>query len=173
MRKFTLCFTMALAVCQGLEFAYAKSIKQTLDNATTTRFNVNEGEVFDEKTQLTWSRCSVGVTWKQGVGCVGSPKLMSLDEAKHFAKKLGNGWRVPTIDELCSILEPRRGKNAINQKVFPDIRDLGEGEAPYWSITKVEDVPTLVYYADFMRGRVDGHSKGFALAVRLVRSRQR
>ena len=145
--------------------------KQQLRKAASSRFVLNNGEAFDKVTKTTWCRCSAGTTWKEDVGCVGSPKLMRLEEARHFAKQAGDGWRVPTIKELYSIVEQECENPVINSIVFPDIRDLGEG-APYWSVTRIEEIPMLVYYIDFISGRVDGHSQGFAMAVRLVRNQQ-
>jgi len=94
---------------------------------------------------------------------------MSFEEARQFAKQTGGNWRVPTIKELYSIIEQECKNAVINSIVFPDIRDFGEG-APYWSVTRIEDMPMLIYYVNFMSGRVDGHSEGFSMAVRLVRN---
>lgn len=166
MKKFIALFAVVIT-CLGSGLVLADSNKQQSCNAEPSPFILNKGEAFDKGTKLTWSRCSVGATWKEGAGCVGSPKLMSLEEAKHFARQAGNGWRLPTIKELCSIVEYECENPVINSIVFPDIKDLGEG-APYWSITRVEEMPMLIYYVDFMSGRVDGHSEGFVMAVRLV-----
>lgn len=168
MKKFIALFAVVIAyLSSGLVLADCN--KQQSPKAAASRFILNKGEAFDKVTKLTWSRCSVGGTWKQGTGCVGSPKLMSFEEAKHFASQAGSGWRLPTIKELCSIVEQGCENPAINSIVFPDIRDLGEG-APYWSVTRIEEMPMLIYYVDFMSGRVDGHSEGFVMAVRLVRN---
>jgi hypothetical protein len=95
---------------------------------------------------------------------------MTFEEAKQFAKHASKEWRLPTIEELYSIVEQGCEDPAINSIVFPDnIRDSGEG-APYWSITRSEDIPMLIYYINFMNGRVDAHSEGFEMAVRLVRN---
>ncbi|MEH6826190.1 MAG: DUF1566 domain-containing protein [Motiliproteus sp.] len=134
------------------------------------RFIVNEDLVLDTRTNLRWSRCSVGTTWVSGKGCTGRIKIMSLSAAKRLAQTLGDGWRVPDIEELYSIVEPQCSDPAINIEVFPDVRDLGEG-APYWSISEVQELPMLFYYIDFLDGRADGHTNGFPLAVRFVRSR--
>lgn len=147
----------------------ANEHKQKSSKNTTSRFILNKGNTFDNLTKLTWRRCSVGTTWHKGSGCVGTPKLMSFKEAKHFAKQTGKGWRLPTIKELYSLIE-QKGKNpAINPIIFPNLQDFGEG-ATYWSTSRVESIPMLIYYIDFLSGRVDAHSEGFSMAVRLVRN---
>jgi len=135
-----------------------------------SRFVLHEGEATDKSTHLVWSRCSVGTHWEKG-RCIGDVKLMRLDEAKEYARKLGGGWRVPTIKELYGLAEEICRDQGRKSGVFPDIKDFGEGAA-YWSITAVEDIPSLYYYVDFLSGDVDGHSKGFSLAVRLVRDKK-
>ncbi len=135
----------------------------------SSRFVLNGGEAYDPQTQLTWQRCSVGTTWTSDEGCVGKVKLLGLDKARQSAQQLGEGWRVPTIQELYSIVEQRCFNPAINARVFPAVTNLGEG-APYWTDTRIEEIPSLIYFVDFIDGSIDGHSQGFPLAVRLVRS---
>lgn len=171
MKKIITCIVV-VAACLSSGFVIADCDKQPAGNAADSRFVLNKGEAFDKETKLTWHRCSAGAAWKEGAGCVGTPELMCLEEARSFAKQAGNGWRVPTIKELYSIAEQECENTAINSIVFPDIRDFGEGAAPYWSVTRVENMPMLVYYVDFIHGQVDGHSDGFIMAVRLVRSQQ-
>lgn len=171
MEKIIMYFVVTVVVCLISCMAMADCNKQQMRKDANSRFIIVGGEAFDKTTKLTWSRCSVGVTWKKGVGCVGSPKMMNLNEANNYAKKIGHGWRVPTINELKSIADGKCNKPIINTIAFPDIKDRGEG-APYWSITQVEQMPMLYYYVDFINGIVDGHSSGFGLAVRLVRSQQ-
>ncbi len=48
------------------------------------------------------------------------------------------------------------------------MQDLGDG-MPYWSVTVAELPMPMTYYVDFQDGRVDAHTRGFPLAVRLVR----
>ncbi len=171
MRKCIVWFAVVIA-CLTSNGVLADCTQQQLHNAADSRFMLNKGEAFDKSTKLTWRRCSEGTTWKDGAGCIGSPQLMTFDKAKQFANQVGKGWRLPTIQELYSIVEQECSDPAINSVIFPDdIRDSGEG-APYWSITRYEDVPTLIYYINFMNGSVDAHSGGFEMAVRLVRNTQ-
>ena len=139
------------------------------ESTPSSRFVLNGGEAYDQQTKLTWNRCSVGTIWTSDAGCVGEVKLLGLDKAKQLAQELGGGWRVPAIEELYSIVEQKCFNPTINSRVFPTVTNFGEG-APYWSDTNVEEIPSLIYFIDFIDGAIDGHSKGFPLAVRLVRS---
>jgi len=139
------------------------------ESSPSSRFVLNGGEAYDQQTKLTWNRCSVGTIWTSDAGCIGEVKLLGLDKAKQLAQELGGGWRVPAIEELYSIVEQRCFNPTINSRVFPTVTNFGEG-APYWSDTNVEEIPSLIYFIDFIDGAIDGHSKGFPLAVRLVRS---
>ena len=166
-------FTMYFLIAAFFNFSIGSIVFADSKVAETphSRFILNDGEAFDQSTKLIWSRCSVGTTWQKGVGCVGSPVLMRIEEAEQFTRSLGGSWRVPTIEELCSIVERTRTSPALNPEVFPDIKDV-DGEAPYLSVSKVKEMPSLVYYVDFANGGIDGHSKGFPMYVRLVRNKQ-
>jgi len=71
-------------------------------------------------------------------------------------------------------LQPRRcrvcGTPPIDVRVFPDVRVKEEDANLYWTTSKL-GVAGLVYYVDLATGNADAHSRGFTLAVRLVRSR--
>ncbi|CUB02980.1 Lcl C-terminal domain-containing protein [Marinomonas fungiae] len=156
-------------VCMLLLGSSYSGLVSANDDGFSGRFTVHEdGVVLDTLTGLTWQRCSLGARWQAEQGCLGEPELMTLAEAKFAAAQSGDGWRVPSIEELYSLVAPEQVNPAINATVFPDIIDSSEG-APYWSVTPIAELPPLTYYVDFMSGRVDGHSDGFALSVRLVR----
>jgi Protein of unknown function (DUF1566) len=169
MERHIACFVTVITICLNATTATASCEKSRSASTPTSRFTLIEDKAYDQKTKLTWQRCSVGATWKKGAGCIGRAKLMNLTDATKFAKLVGNDWRVPTIEELYSIVERRCKNPAINTAVFPNVKDLGEG-APYWTSSKIEEIPPLVYYIDFLNGDADGHTKGFSLAVRLVRN---
>jgi len=75
----------------------------------------------------------------------------------------------PSGPELQSIVDPACGSPVVDVNVFPDIRKDEDGEADYWTTNPV-GMANLFYYFDFMSGRADGHTRGFQLAIRLVRS---
>ncbi|WP_090380187.1 DUF1566 domain-containing protein [Pseudomonas anguilliseptica] len=133
------------------------------------RFVLKGGEVLDLQTHLRWQRCSFGMEWDGLGGCSGKQKLVTLKEAQRSAVALGDGWRLPSAVELHSLVDVSHSDVVIDTVVFPGGVDQGEG-AKYWSSSQVEDIPSLFYYIDFLSGAVDGHSQGFSLAVRFVRS---
>ena len=124
--------------------------------------------VLDPHTHLVWMRCSLGTHWMPRSGCVGEVQTKSLQDAKRIADGIGGDWRVPTADELFSLVNQSCGSPAIDTTAFPDMRPDPEG-LPYWTTTPL-GLAGLTVYIDFSEGIYDGHSSGFPLPVRLVRS---
>jgi hypothetical protein len=139
------------------------------DRGPQTRFVLHGGEAIDTKTGLIWQRCSLGLAWDGRRGCIGEVATIGLDEAEQKAKEAGLGWRVPSGPELESIIDLSCGSPVVDPHVFPDIRKDEDGEADYWTTNPV-GMAGLFYFFDFMNGQADGHTRGFQLAVRLVRN---
>jgi len=138
------------------------------DNRPQTRFILRGPEAVDTKTGLIWQRCSFGMTWDGKRGCVGEIMSLSLDEAIKKAEMLDGKWRVPSGPELESIVD-RSCSPVVDRSAFPDIEKDEDGEANYWT-TNTVGMANLYYFFDFMSGQADGHTRGFQLAVRLVRN---
>jgi len=131
--------------------------------AGTARFTLRDGEAYDSRTGLTWKRCSEGLSWENG-GCTGESRFFSLDQARGLA---AGGWRMPSIDELSSLLDQSCGQPAIDTRAFPDVRATEEGDSTYWTVSAT-GLLNLTFTVDFMNAIVDGHSPGLSYAVRLV-----
>lgn len=122
---------------------------------------VKDGKIYDKKTDLTWRRCSVGQKWEEPRGCVGAISQMAWSEALSLAS---NGWRLPTKDELASLISPTCKNPAINEKAFPGME---LNKLWYWSSTKSDG--DAAWNVGFWRGTVQACYSWFANAVRLVR----
>jgi len=73
------------------------------------------GTVTDSSTKLTWSRCNLGQAWK-GDSCTGNSAKYSYDQAKAVisaSKSAEQGYRLPTLDELMSIISWDCGEPAV------------------------------------------------------------
>ncbi len=126
------------------------------------QFSVKGAEAYDAKTNLTWQRCAVGQRWEQSAGCLGSPAKFTFDEAQALAQ---GGWRVPTIDELTTIVSPLCNDPAIDPLVFPNT--LPE---QFWSSVLYHP---MAFYVSFRNGSSNPtYYTDSRYSVRLVRSGQ-
>ncbi len=87
----------------------------------------------DPITGLVWQRCSVGQSWT-GSSCAGEAKTFTFEQALQLTR---NGWRVPTVRELHSIVVCSSGQTM-------GTRDLDDGGANIknWCIGKYTS-PTI------------------------------
>ena len=72
-----------------------------------------DGTITDTKTNLTWMRCSLGQTWT-GSTCSGDASIHNNQAAQDIAKQTHfageSDWRLPTADELHSLVYCSSGK---------------------------------------------------------------
>lgn len=131
----------------------------------------DDGTFTDQQTGLQWMRCSYGQTWTNKT-CSGFPSKVEMEEATYSANRLTfagkSDWRLPSIDELKSIIYCSSGKpkywNAtgsgcqgdyqqptLYQDAFPN-----NGSGVYWSITNLQNDPGPDYNltASFNYGHV-------------------
>ncbi|WP_210238804.1 DUF1566 domain-containing protein [Cohaesibacter sp. CAU 1516] len=134
---------------------------------------LQEDEAIDPQHGLIWKRCAVGMRWDaNGKTCIGEVQVLGLNAALDFTKQEGNGWRVPSGQELETLLVNSCDHPGVDAIAFPSIEasDFGEG-AKFW--TSTEAIPGMFYYFDFTNGFVDMHSQGFRLSVLLVKDIKR
>lgn len=137
----------------------------------TKNFEIKGATAIDSLTGLEWQRCAHGLTWSDGA-CTGTRKGFTLSEALAAAEAAGDGWRLPSAQEMDSILESACTGPAINLDVFPDVRptaDDSEDDWVFWSTTHYDIIPEMAYIFNFATGIADVRSPAFPLSVRLVR----
>jgi hypothetical protein len=122
----------------------------------------NKGVVVDRTTGLMWKRAI-----EEGE--------FTFDGAQQHAAAVNAGggfaghddWRVPTIDELKSIVDPDRKDPAIHPEAFPGTRSRW-----FWTSTPYEPDPAYAWLVDFGNGITFAYNKTNTFQVRLVRSGQ-
>ena len=133
--------------------------------------------VEDNRTKLQWQRCSLGQTWN-GVTCAGEATEYEWDEAQRLAPA---GWRLPTKDELASLVYCSSGEPAYWKPTLelcegayqkPTIWSAAFPNTPvnwFWSSSPSANNADHAWRVSFSYGDVHGHAKYFAGYVRLVR----
>lgn len=120
-----------------------------------------DGTVTDRVTGLMWQK-------------EGSQTEITFETAKEYVRDLNEkrfagytNWRLPTIDELCSLLEP--GLNKRGQHI--DELFAGKGFACWSSDQKPQYTLTYAYVVYFGKGDVDlAVSRGMTAGWRFVRA---
>ena len=92
---------------------------------------------------------------------------MSYDDAVEACSKLGDGWRLPTVQELLSIVDYTRYRPAIDVERFPDTKS-----GAYWSSTPVAWASRAAWVVNFSYGDSSDYLRvnlnAFVRAVRSV-----
>jgi hypothetical protein len=140
----------------------------------------DQGIVEDIRTKLQWQRCSLGQTWT-GATCTGKATEHEWDEAQRIAP---TGWRLPTKEELASLVycssgqpaywkPPSEGcKGAYDQ---PTIWSAAFPNTPkdwFWSSSPYATHSGYAWIVNFDYGIVYSPRKSTSLKVRLVRGGQ-
>jgi hypothetical protein len=160
----SLTFATHLAVFALLAVAAASSHAQA-------RFKVSgDGqEVLDATTQLTWRRCPEGIQW-DGKTCSGKLAKFSYAGAKQqaasAAKTGAKEWRIPSRDELLTIVDKQaKKKPRIDGTAFPKTPS-----APFWATRPGTDDNLNAWLVSFANGKVTGNAGQAKFPLRLVRA---
>jgi hypothetical protein len=97
---------------------------------------------------------------------LGAGERMSYADAEKAVAALGDGWRLPSIQELLSIVDYTRSEPAIDIDRFPDTKS-----GAYWTSTTCAWAPRAAWFVLFGSGLSGYDYRGNSLAfVRAVRS---
>jgi hypothetical protein len=118
------------------------------------RFVKNEdGTVKDKLLKVVW-----GKTF---------PEKMTWQVAKEACEKLGKGWRLPTVNELFSLIDRSKYDPAIDKDMFPNTQS-----SYYWTSETCAYYSVYAWMVNFNDGYVYGGKKSYGYHVRPVRSGQ-
>jgi Protein of unknown function (DUF1566) len=130
-------------------------------------YSTDGAEVTDVSTGLTWRRCSEGQVWSNE-RCIGKAKEHNFKGAQAHAKSRAtrlNAWRVPTVDELGTLVVPAGRPAAIDNTAFPDTVSNR-----YWSSTPHDTDSTQAMIVLFKDGHVFKYHRNNKAYLRLVRN---
>lgn len=131
------------------------------------RFVADGGQVIDNQTGLVWQRCSLGQSWS-GSACIGVATKYTHEQALSSVKNQ-NGWRLPNIKELASLIDVGCVNPAIDQKFFPDgLSDI----TAYWSSTPYVGISKNAWFVNVYWGTANFEFRNSGLLVRLVSTGQ-
>ncbi|EIA3112227.1 DUF1566 domain-containing protein [Vibrio cholerae] len=165
-------------------------VRLVLDKSTSV-YEVNaDGTVYDKATNLTWMRCSLGQTW-DGKSCIGEAQKYTWDESIKITLNFAgsNAWRLPTVEELDSLVYCSKGRKPSWGPGHKYTRDtngqcVGDNyQLPTIDISAFPNTPVHYYWSssllsrnspnafifDFGNGGALGGEKLIFLPVRLVR----
>ena len=118
----------------------------------SAQFIARQHTVKDLQSGTTWLRCSVGQAWDPELdSCTGD--IVKLDHAQikysisEAKRQLGGNWRLPTRQELESLVCEECPAPKINSKYFPNI-----SPEAYWSGEKNAFNSKMFWSVNFMTG---------------------
>ena len=139
-----------------------------------------DGTITDTETGLMWKRCLEGL---EGANCKeGKVETYTWNEAVERFKNVAyagySDWRLPTIDELTTLLHCSKGKNKYNEcndgSERPTIKQQAFPNTSlwYWSGSPSADGSDYAWSVYFDYGNSNYGSRSASYAVRLVRGGQ-
>ena len=132
-----------------------------------------DGTVIHRTTELQWAKCALGQTWSRE-SCTGQATSFRWPDANQSIENANESgdlsgytdWRLPTRQELESIVERCRTAPAINTRIFPNTPRTG-----FWSSSLDTENDNHAWFVDFYSGHSLEYLRGASYRVRPVRSR--
>lgn len=123
-------------------------------------------EVTDSASHLVWRRCAEGLASGGGSKCSGKLVRYDYRSAKRVAAGAGQGWRVPTRQELVGLVDKAaKKKPMIDPVAFPNTPSTA-----FWASRAGSDDDLNAWLVNFANGRVMGNLGEKKFPLRLVRS---
>lgn len=136
------------------------------DSNLTWELKTDDGGVHDKDNVYRWGGIGAEKTgtiffddWNSLLSAANTEKLCGFDD-----------WRVPTIDELKTLLSNTDKNPVINTAIFPLTLSI-----PYWSVSTYQNYPEHAQTVDFATGASHYYNgfRGDRLPLRLVRGNRK
>lgn len=147
------------------------AVAKTDPRITGSYHDLGNGTLLDTRTGLQWMRCALGQQW-DGQTCVGEAGMWIWVDLSASVESFNNlsgcgglrDWRIPTIDELKTLIDDSNSLQAIAWEAFPKT-----SRGRFWSSSPCVGNSNDAWSADFGNNYVFCSSKNYQRYVRLVR----
>jgi len=153
-------------------YSYVRAVRSGQTTSSLSFVDNHDGTITDKATGLVWQKCSMGQTYNASTnGCDGSANSYTwqsaLAECESLALAGHDDWRLPSRNELQSIVDYSRYNLAIDTVYFPNT-----ASSWYWSSTTHANSAGSAWRVSSGDGDVYGYGKYSNGYVRAVRSGQ-
>lgn len=129
--------------------SHTRAVRGNLSTQPKNRFEIKphaQGDVvIDHKTGLMWQRHDDGIPYIYEDAYI----YTTIIEAGGF-----DDWRLPSIEELLSLLDSTRYNPAIDSRTFPNTKT----DLSYWTDTYLGTYQDTIWVVDFKKGD-DAHAE--------------
>jgi len=138
-------------------YDYVRAVRGGQCGSFSNFVDNGDGTVTDTSTGLMWQKATAPgtYTWQEALSYCETSTLAEYGD-----------WRLPSVNELQSIVDYSRYTPAINADYFPNT------ESYYWSSTTDASYPSNARVVYFYDGTIYGRSKSYYYYVRAVRGGQ-
>lgn len=130
-----------------------------------------DGTVTDTRHGLLWLRCPLGMHWQNDT-CHDVASSFEWADAQDEIRRLNakglyghRDWRLPTLEELRTLVERRCTDPAVNAEIFPATPSTG-----FWSATEDANYRDGAWLIYFRHGKAYMGNKQQAWLIRPVRN---
>lgn len=168
-KRIPVVFSLLVLVFSPL--THSQDCRDNRELSTPTRaFSLHDnGTVTHHQTGLMWLRCPLNQRWdNRNQQCTGSSIPydweLAMETASEHSFAGHKDWRLPSKEELLSIVETTCSHPAINLEVFP-----GTASSHFWTSSTSEYFDDHAWRVFFNHGVVHDESRRELSRVRLVR----
>jgi hypothetical protein len=110
-----------------------------------------DGTILDASNGLIWQKCNIGQYWS-GIKCSGDPNQLIWKDASEYAENIQlagyNDWRLPTLEELTTLLDVSQTEPPYINSIFSQYSDT----FGTWTSDKHEYLEDTIYIVHFGAG---------------------
>jgi len=164
-------FSISIVPASYAQICQTDNLPQTTPVENTTIINTDI--VQDNVTKLEWQRCAYGQI-ATSTSCEGSVQKINWQTALQTAQSLGNGWRLPNVKELASIIDYQCFAPPANSTIFPDTPT--SEDSGFWTSTPAqrnipsEEITPTIWFFDLAHGHLQRKPHDETNYARFVRN---